>query len=136
MLRKLTKLGCWAIVAASPVLSAAAAQNKNIAAGKKIFESNCISCHMKTGKGSPMMAQIFKVDVKNMDLASSHVASMKRKEVIGIITGGKGGKMPTFSAKLKKTEIAEVAAYVQSLGGAGKKKTGDSKNSMPSEAGK
>lgn len=114
----LKSLGGFAIIAfaASSALSAGAAGNKDVAAGKKIFESNCISCHLKTGKGSPMMAQIFKVDVKKMDLASAHVASMKKQEIVGIITNGKAGKMPTFKGKLGKKEITEVASYIRSLG--------------------
>lgn len=96
-------------------LSAGATGN-NLLAGKKIFESNCASCHLKTGKGSPMMAKIFKVDVEAMNLASAPVASMKKQEIIGIVTKGKAGKMPPFEGKLKKSDIATVAGYIHSLG--------------------
>jgi mono/diheme cytochrome c family protein len=109
------------MVVGSSALSAGATGDK-LSVGKKIFESNCASCHLKTGKGSPMMAKIFKVDVKAMDLASAKVASMKKQEVIGIITKGKAGKMPTFKGRLKKLDIAQVAGYIRSLGAADPKK--------------
>ena len=103
-------------IAVSSAFSVSAAENKELIAGRNIFRSNCISCHLKTGKGSPMMAKMFKVDVKNMDLASAHVAAMKKQEIVEIITNGKAGKMPTFKGKLGKKEITEVASYIRSLG--------------------
>ena len=128
----LKKLGSLAIIAfmAGSALSAGAAENKELIAGRKIFQSNCISCHLKTGKGSPMMAQIFKVDVKNMDLDSVRVAAMKKQEIVGIITNGKAGKMPTFKGKLGKKEITEVASYIHSLGAEKLKKSAGTSNSV------
>jgi cytochrome c oxidase cbb3-type subunit 3 len=81
----------------------------DIAAGKKIFETNCIACHRADGGGAigPNLTD-------NQWILGGGI-----KNVFNTITkGGRDGKgMVAWQGTLKPSEIQQVASYVLSLQG-------------------
>lgn len=81
----------------------------DLAAGKKVFESNCVACHKPDGGGSigPNLTD------ENWILGGGI------KNVFTTITeGGRDGKgMVAWKGTLKPSEIQQVASYVLSLKG-------------------
>ncbi|MGH9435552.1 MAG: c-type cytochrome [Terriglobia bacterium] len=93
-------------------LSFAAAANTE-AAG--LFKSKCSMCHGVDGKG---YAAIHTPDFTS----PKWQASITDEEIIHTITDGKKGTvMPAFGAKLKASQIQELAHYLRSLNSAKKK---------------
>ena len=81
----------------------------DLSAGEKIFQSNCVACHMADGGGGigPNLTDQYWIlggGIKNV----FHTIS----------EGGRDGKgMVAWKQTLKPAEIAQVASYVLSLGG-------------------
>lgn len=81
----------------------------DIAAGKKIFETNCVACHMADGGGGigPNLTDqhwILGGDIKSIFKTVSE--------------GGRSGKgMIAWKAQLKPLEMAQVASYVLTFQG-------------------
>jgi cytochrome c oxidase cbb3-type subunit 3 len=78
--------------------------------GAELFANNCASCHGEdaTGMrdtGAPSLADGIWLYGRSEDAVRT------------TITGGRGGMMPSFQARLTPEEIAKVAVYVHSLGG-------------------
>ncbi|MFV0238416.1 MAG: cbb3-type cytochrome c oxidase N-terminal domain-containing protein [Flavobacteriales bacterium] len=84
-----------------------------IPAGKALFESNCVSCHMKGGAGAagPNLTDDFWKSQFTDDLYSN-IASVVWKGVEGTAMVPWGEDQ-----KLSPEEIEQVSAYVQSLRG-------------------
>ena len=81
----------------------------DLAAGKKVFESNCVACHKPDGGGSI-----------GPNLTDEHwILGGGIKNVFTTITeGGRDGKgMVAWKGTLKPSEIQQVASYVLSLKG-------------------
>jgi cytochrome c oxidase cbb3-type subunit 3 len=79
-------------------------------AGAELFAANCASCHGDDGmgmqeQGAPSLAD------------GIWLYGQSEDSVRTSITGGRGGVMPSFQARLDPAEIAKVAVYVHSLGG-------------------
>ena len=81
------------------------------AAGQKVYDAKCKSCHGKTGEGNPAIAKALKVDPSVFLLTKLDKTD---DELTEIITNGKG-KMPAFKSKLSEDEIKDVVKYVRSL---------------------
>lgn len=73
------------------------------------YKSKCAMCHGPDGKGS---AAGTKMGAR--DFASPEVKAETDAQLTEIITKGKA-KMPSYSAKLKDTEIKDLVTYVRSL---------------------
>jgi cytochrome c6 len=72
--------------------------------GGKIFQANCIGCHLK-GNNTVVKA-------KTLKIAALHEYGMDSLEAIATqVTKGKNA-MPAFGKKLKTPEIQAVAQYV------------------------
>jgi putative heme-binding domain-containing protein len=82
-----------------------AAGQTDLAAGRKIFESQCALCHGQTGGGGRGPA----LNRPKLDKAPDD-ASLRR-----VISNGFEGEMPG-AWQLNPREVAHVAAYVRSLG--------------------
>src|ERR1035437_5745421 len=80
----------------------------------KLFAKNCSTCHAKDGTGSPMMAKMFKADIKLMNLAAGDAVKAMDADLIKVVNEGRN-KMPAFKGKLKDEEIKGVLAYVRTL---------------------
>ena len=82
----------------------------NVAAGKKIFDENCVACHGKDGKGNQEMGAPNLTD--QIWLYGSDEAS-----IVETITNGRAGVMPAWTGRLDPVTIKALTVYVHSLGG-------------------
>lgn len=69
------------------------------------FKAKCAMCHGADGKGGKMGTR---------DFGSAEVKAETDAQLTEIITKGKG-KMPSYSGKLKDTEIKDLVTYVRGL---------------------
>lgn len=103
---------CWtvALLAASPCLRPAAAQQPEHAGGAAIFAANCAACHGSDGRGGERAPNI----------ATSHeVVSLADADLKGIVENGiAGAGMPSFRA-LGADSVNAVVAYLRTLQGVG-----------------
>jgi cytochrome c oxidase cbb3-type subunit III len=80
------------------------------AAGKKIFDENCVACHGKDGKGNQEMGAPNLTD--QIWLYGSDEATIAET-----ITNGRAGVMPAWTGRLDPLTIKALTVYVHSLGG-------------------
>jgi len=90
---------------------------ESIAAGKKIYDTQCTNCHGESGKGDGKMAASITGE-KPSDLSD---ASWKHGSSDGEIytlirDGSKGTGMRGFATKLKTEDIWNVVNYLRTLG--------------------
>ncbi len=78
------------------------------AAGKKIFQQNCIACHGPDGKGNHMMGAPNLTD--NIWLYGGSPGTIEKT-----IAGGRHGRMPAHRHFLGKNKVHLLAAYIYSL---------------------
>lgn len=80
-------------------------------AGKKVFETYCVTCHGTGGKGDGPAGKALNPPPR--DFTDFNVMSgLSDDQLKGIIKNGKGG-MPPWSATLKDEDIANVLFYVR-----------------------
>ena len=90
-------LACGLIaICASPAVAQDAAST---------YKAKCAMCHGADGKGGKMGTR---------DFASPEVKAETDAQLTEIINKGKG-KMPSYTGKLKDTEIKDLIAYIRSL---------------------
>ena len=82
----------------------------NAAAGKKIFDDNCVACHGKDGKGNQDMGAPNLTD--QIWLYGSDQAT-----IVETITNGRAGVMPAWTGRLDPVTVKALTVYVHSLGG-------------------
>ena len=82
----------------------------NAAAGKKIFDENCVACHGKDGKGNQEIGAPNLTD--QIWLYGSDQAT-----IVETITNGRAGVMPAWVGRLDPVTIKALTVYVHSLGG-------------------
>ena len=90
---------------------------ESVAAGKKLYEAQCATCHGVTGKGDGKMAASIP-DPKPSDLTD---ASWKHGSTDGevftlIHDGAKGTGMRGYAARMKPDDIWNVVNYLRTLG--------------------
>jgi len=69
------------------------------------YKAKCAMCHGADGKGGKMGTR---------DFASADVKAESDAQLVDIVTKGKG-KMPSYSGKLKDTEIKDLVAYIRTF---------------------
>ncbi len=69
------------------------------------YKAKCAMCHGPDGKGGKMGTR---------DFASPEVKAETDAQLIDIVTKGKG-KMPSYTGKLKDTEIKDLVTYIRGL---------------------
>jgi len=69
------------------------------------YKAKCAVCHGPDGKGGKMGTR---------DFGSAEVKAETDAQLIDIITKGKG-KMPSYTGKLKDTEIKDLVTYIRGL---------------------
>ena len=98
---------CGSSSSSSPPASSSGGGAVTVAAGKTVFESNCVSCHTLADAGSSGTVGPDLDDLKpSMAL------------VVHQVTNG-GSSMPAFGSQLSSTQIQSVAKYVSSVAGQG-----------------
>lgn len=100
---------------ASAATPAVTEKGGDAAAGKAVFVAKCATCHGKDGKGNAAMAKMYKLDPEKLSLLSPEARKLTTAEQTKIIADGKE-KMKGFKGKLSGADIANVVAYVRSLG--------------------
>jgi cytochrome c oxidase cbb3-type subunit III len=81
--------------------------DKQIAAGRDVFNRVCVSCHGKEGAGTPMARPLNQRGGTYGD-TPEQIADVVRN-------GIKGTQMRSFKGDLKEQQIKAVAAYIASL---------------------
>ena len=82
----------------------------DVAAGKKIFEDNCVACHGPDGKG-------------NIDMGAPNLTTKvwlygsDIKDLTYTVTNARNSTMPAWGRRLDPVTIKSLAIYVHSLGG-------------------
>jgi len=82
------------------------------AAGKTVFETNCVACHGADGKGNPLVGAPNLTDdiwLYGGDSATLHET----------ITNGRNGQMPAFGERLGAERVRLLAAYAIHLSESG-----------------
>jgi len=86
------------------------ARGYDAAAGKKIFETNCVSCHGEGGKGNQEMGAPNLSD--QIWLYGGDEAT-----IVETVTNGRAGVMPAWTGRLDAVTIKALTVFVHSLGG-------------------
>jgi mono/diheme cytochrome c family protein len=76
--------------------------------GEALFRANCASCHGPDAKGNHAIGA---PDLTNIGMDQAHIAQT--------IHNGRDGKMPSFSARLSDSQIADISQWVAGFSGAG-----------------
>jgi mono/diheme cytochrome c family protein len=84
----------------------------SVAAGKKLAETNCVTCHGASGKGDGAAAQALPPP-KPADWTSAKVKSESDGELFWKITNGRGA-MPPWK-HLSEKDRWDLVSYVRSL---------------------
>lgn len=84
------------------------------AAGKTVFEENCVACHGDQAQGSVAMG----MDVGAPPLVTSNwIYGGDKAALVETITNGRAGVMPAWAKRLDDATIKQLAVYVHNLGG-------------------
>ena len=101
---------------AQKVKNPVAADATSLAAGQKLYDKNCASCHGATGKGDGKMGA--ELTPKPSDLTDAdwkHGSS--DGEIFKVLGEGvKNTAMRTYKSKMTEHEMWDVVNYVRSLG--------------------
>lgn len=81
------------------------------AAGKAVYEKQCVACHGADGKGNPAMIKA--LGEKGLNITTKEVKAMKDEQITKIIVEG-AGKMPA-AKNLSTQEQKDVVSYTRSL---------------------
>ena len=82
----------------------------DLAAGKKLFTTDCAPCHGPEGKGNQQVGSKNLTD--NIWLYGSDLQTLEQT-----ITYGRGGVMPAWGGRLDPVTIKALAVYVHTFGG-------------------
>lgn len=93
----------WDVVAYALSLSIPADAK---AAGKKVYDENCLLCHGEKGTGGK--------DAPNWQLESGRLAQLSLEEIVDVTANG-SGDMPAYIDTLSSAQLSLLAFYVRSL---------------------
>ncbi|MCC6075492.1 cytochrome-c oxidase, cbb3-type subunit III [Pseudomonas sp. GCM10022188] len=81
----------------------------DVAAGQKIFATNCVACHGPAGKGTPMMG------APDLTASTGWIYGSSLPQLQQTIRFGRQGHMPAQTELLGNDKVHLLAAYVYSL---------------------
>lgn len=97
------------------IASSAASQRMlkgDMAAGRRIYEQNCVACHGKGGDGNGPRAYFIMPRPRSFISTDSRAAFNKTALVYAIAQGKRGTEMPSWDKVLTNQQIADVAEFV------------------------
>jgi len=108
MQTKMKRLGTLTLVGAlfAGTCLLSAPGKADTAAGEATFKAKCAGCHGTDGKGKEAM--------KTTNLADDDVQKLSDADLSGIISNGKGGKMPAYKT-LTPDQVKDLVGYIRSL---------------------
>lgn len=114
----LVLLAAGALACGQAALPEADANGREAAAGRKIFERKCASCHSRRGDGKTIVAGRFRYAnlIDGVWRGNGSGESIERQ-----IRKGKD-PMPKFEGKLTDEEIRQTVAYVLELSGSAERR--------------
>ena len=93
-----------------------AADATSVAAGKDLYDKNCVGCHGTAGKGDGKMAETMKTKPADLTDAEWKHGSTDGEIYKAIHDGIKTAGMRAYSPKLTEHQIWDVVNYVRSIG--------------------
>lgn len=91
-------------------LTASPPEDSPAVQGEHVFASNCSVCHGTDGSANTPIGKNMKIP----DLRSREIQAQTDKQLVDIVTNGKGKMMP-FKARLTPAQIQEVVAFLREL---------------------
>lgn len=88
----------------------------SIAAGKKLYASNCSPCHGETAHGDGKMASQFDPKPSNLTDAEWEHGSTDGAIFVVVRDGIKGTGMKGFGSKMTAHQMWDIVNYLRSLG--------------------
>ncbi|WP_029010728.1 cytochrome-c oxidase, cbb3-type subunit III [Azospirillum halopraeferens] len=85
------------------------------AAGKTVYEENCVACHGEKAEGS-LAADLTDIGAPPL-ITANWIWGGDKASLVETITNGRAGVMPNWAARLEDTTIKQLAVYVHNLGG-------------------
>jgi mono/diheme cytochrome c family protein len=84
----------------------------DMAAGRQLYEQNCVACHGKGGDGNGPRAYFIMPRPRSFVSADSRTAFNKTALTHAIAQGKRGTEMPSWEKVLSNQQIADVAEFV------------------------
>src|SRR4029077_7038593 len=105
-----------AAIQTAPPTNPVNADETSISAGKKLFSSNCVSCHGETGLGDGKMATQLNPKPANL-VDETWIHGSSDGEIFIVIRDGvKDTGMKAFGSKMPAHQIWDVVNYLRSIG--------------------
>jgi cytochrome c6 len=95
---------------ASIALSLVLGANALAESGADVYKMKCAPCHGSNGAGETMIGR----NLKMRSLVSPEVQNQSDAQLANVISQGKN-KMPSYSRKLSKDQIAATVKYIRAL---------------------
>ncbi len=93
----------------------------NLAAGKQVFDENCVVCHGEQGQGMKELGtpNLLPLMINGKPAPKVWLYNSSKEQIVEAATNGLGNVMPTWQGRLDDATIKALAVYVVNLGGTG-----------------